>query len=136
MRGSYGYYLTYLAAACLAAGQLDEGLAVVDEGLGLCETLLGRFHEAELWRLRGELRRARGEGREAEAAFAQALAVARRQGARAFELRAATGLARLLAAEGRRAEARRTLEPVRARVLEGHGTRDYRDAEACLTSIG
>ena len=136
MRGSYGYYLVYLAAAHLAAGQHDEGLAVVEEGLGLCDTLLGRFHEAELWRLRGELRGARGEAREAEAAFTQALAVARRQEARAFELRAATGLARLLAAEGRRGEAQRILEPVFARVLEGHETRDYRSAEACLSSIG
>jgi TOMM system kinase/cyclase fusion protein len=136
MRASYCYYLTYLAEACLAAGHLDAGLAAVDESLGLCAMLTARFHEANAWRLRGELLRAKGEAREAEATFRQALEIARRQRARAYELRAATGLARLLAGQGRPREALEVLPDVYAGLAEGRDTADLRAARAILDELG
>jgi tetratricopeptide (TPR) repeat protein len=63
---SYSYYQSTLAAAYLAAGQIDEGLAAVDEGLGLCDTLLACFHRPELLRLRGELLLVRRDEAQAE----------------------------------------------------------------------
>jgi tetratricopeptide (TPR) repeat protein len=135
MRGSYGYYLVYLAAAHLAAGQHDEGLAVVEEGLGLCDTLLGRFHEAELWRLKGELCAAQGKGADAEAAYGRAREIARRQQARSFELRATIGLARLLRREGRRDEGRALLRAVYDTFSEGFPSHDLHEARAALAEL-
>jgi hypothetical protein len=95
-----------LATLAEALSRTDEGeaaLAVVTEALELAARTGERFYEAELHRLEGELRRA-GHGADAEtsatartpeACFAAALAIARRQSARALERRAATSLAAL-----------------------------------------
>ncbi len=136
LRSSYSYYLTYLAEACLAAGKLDDGLAAVHEGLGLCETSVARFHEPELWRLRGELLARRQDACPAEEAFRQAIRLAQRGRGRGLELRAATSLAALLADTGRRDEARSALAAVYAGFDEGLGTRDLRAARTVLDRIG
>ena len=89
------------------------------------------MHRAE-----GELRRLAGAPtREVEACFAAALAVARQQAARSFELRAATSLARLRRDQGRRGEARDLLAPVYGWFTEGFDTPDLRDAEALLDEL-
>lgn len=72
---------------------------------------------------------------EAESWFRQALSLAGRQGALGWELRAATSLARLHAAEGRAGDARAALEGVYARFTEGFGTRDLLDAKAVLEGL-
>lgn len=71
----------------------------------------------------------------AGALFEQALAVARAQGGRGWELRAATSLARLHRRQGREAEARAVLEPVHARFTEGFATADLRAAAQVLATL-
>ena len=93
-----------------------------------------RWIEAELHRLHGELLLAQrtAETNEAEACFSRALAVAREQGAKMWELRAATSLARLWCDQGRRAAARELLAPLCARFTEGLDTPDLVEAKAIL----
>lgn len=86
-------YRALLAEAYWRAGRLDEALAAVEEGLAEVETN-GRFYEAELHRLKGELLVALQPGNleEADASLRGAVTVARMQNARTFERRAETSL--------------------------------------------
>jgi predicted ATPase len=70
-----------------------------------------------------------------EALFERALEVARQQGAKSWELRAATSWGRVSKDEGKAQAARTTLEPVYGWFTEGHGTRDLREAAALLTEL-
>jgi TOMM system kinase/cyclase fusion protein len=133
---SYSYYLSQLVAAHLAAGQLDEGLAVAAEGMELCDRLLARFHRPELLRLRGELLLARGDVEGAEASIRQAIEAARAQQGRSYELCAAMSLARLLDGTGRRAEGRDIVAGVYGWFTEGLETRDLRHARELLDALG
>jgi predicted ATPase len=72
---------------------------------------------------------------EAERAFKAVLRVARRQQAKAYELRAATNLARLWGEQGRRDEARDLLAPVYGWFTEGFDTADLKDAKALLNAL-
>ena len=88
----------YLAEALARAGRVEEGLETLEEALEQVERTGERFNEAELHRLKGELllqRGAPGGEAEAEACFQKAIAVARGQEARSWELRATVSLARL-----------------------------------------
>ena len=76
-----------------------------------------------------------GDRAEAEACFRRALEVARGQGARMWELRAAADLARLLAAKGERAQARDLLAPIYGWFTEGFEAPDLRDARALLDAL-
>ena len=76
------------------------------------------------------------ENPEAAARYHRALAIAREQGARSFELRAATSLARLWRDQGKRADARDLLAPVYAWFTEGFDTRDLLEAKALLDQLG
>ena len=91
-----------LAEAYSEAGQPEAGLTVLDEAFTLVETTEERWWEAELSRLKGVLllQLPRPEVSRAEASFLQALDVARRQQAKALELRAALSLSPALAASG------------------------------------
>ena len=96
------------------------------------------YYEAELHRLHGELLRLRlaaSDKRQAEMGFRRALEIARQQQARAWELRAATSLARLWGEQGRRAEARDLLAPVYGWFTEGFDTADLRDAKSLLDEV-
>ncbi|HEX6903877.1 MAG TPA: protein kinase [Thermoanaerobaculia bacterium] len=126
------YWGAYLAEACLAAGRLAEGLAVLDEALVRSETRLDAYFDAEIHRLRGELLRASGDAGAAEAAFRAALAVARDQEAPAFELRATTSLGRLLAGQGRGHEVLPRLAALYQTYSEGFETRDLIEARELL----
>jgi predicted ATPase len=109
----------------------------VRKGLAEVEETEARVSEAELNRLEGDLLLASKEPDEkrAAASFRKAIAVARGQGARSFELRAATSLARLLARQGRRAEARDLLAPIYGWFTEGFDTSDLKDAKALLDQL-
>ena len=72
---------------------------------------------------------------ESEAAFQQALQVAREQQAKSLELRAATSLARLWGEQGRRVEARELLAPVYGWFTEGFDTVDLKEAKALLKEL-
>jgi predicted ATPase len=72
---------------------------------------------------------------ESEAAFSQALDLAREQQAKSLELRVATSLARLWGEQGRRTEARELLAPVYSWFTEGFDTADLKDARALLDEL-
>ena len=130
--------LALLAAVYKKRGQAEKGLNVVAEALARVEKTGGRLWEAELYRLKGELLLVRDAPRpqvvEAEACFQQALAIARRQQAKSWELRAATSLARLWQ-QSKRAEARELLAPVYNWFTEGFDTADLQEAKALLEEL-
>ena len=101
-----------LAQAYASIGQAEEGLAVIDEALSFVDSSNERHFEAEIHRQRAELRLLQGDETGAEASYLKALEVARRQEARSWELRAATGLARLWQKQGKGDEARSMLGEV------------------------
>ena len=129
--------LHYLKAeAHLMARQYREGLESVAQGLGFAET--GDQHGlARLHRLRAELLlHLHGSNDEAvEASLRRAISVARRQGAKGWELPAATGLARLWADRGRRKKAHDLLAPVYGWFTEGYDTPDLRAAKELLDAL-
>lgn len=131
-------YLTLLAEAYGQAGRIEEGLQVLDAAFAETELYGERRYEAEIHRLRGELLMQIGNANplEAEAFFLQALAVAGRQGAKALELRTATGLARLWKNLGRKDDARKLLSDSLAGFSEGWTTPDLQEASALLARTG
>ena len=121
-----------LAEAEGRAGDVDRALAVLDEALATSERIGHRAFEAELHRVRGEmlLKREPADTVAAEEALQTAIAVARQQGTRSFELRAALALAKLYQSIGRPADAHAVLAPA----LEGFAptpgnARDRRGAD-------
>jgi adenylate cyclase len=96
-----------------------------------------RCHEAELYRLKGELLLAESldQAGAAEDYFRKAIDMARRQQSRAWELRATTSLARLWQRQGRRAKARDALSAVYGTYSEGFTTPDLVDAAALLETL-
>ena len=136
------HLLATLAEAELARGAAHEGLAAIDEALAFVEKSGERFWEAEIHRLRGELLGLSGGAVPVEACFQTvetcfqtALAVARAQGARSLELRAATSLARHWKSGARKDEARALLAPVYDGFTEGLDSADLRDAKMLLDSF-
>jgi predicted ATPase len=130
------YYLALLADAHLRSGAPAAGLAAVEEGLARSRETHERWWDAELHRLRGILLLAGGAApTEAEAAMRRALEIAREQGARSLELRAATALARSWAATRPR-EALALLSPLHAGFTQGHDTPDLRTARDLLKTLG
>ena len=126
-----------LADAYLTARRPAEGLAAVDEAIAGADQLQIRFYEAEVHRLKGELLLLAGAPEsDAEASMRRAIAIAQRQDAKSWELRAATSLARLLRKQGRGDEARELLAPVYNWFTEGFDTADLRDAKALLDQLG
>jgi predicted ATPase len=110
-----------------------EALTALDEAFATVQTFNERFVEAEVHRLRGELLgRTKDRGAEAEACFRRALEVARGQGARSLELRAALGLSRLWHHQGRTEEAQRILAPRYEWFTEGFATADLLEAKDLL----
>jgi class 3 adenylate cyclase/predicted ATPase len=130
-------YLGLLAQALALAGEVDEGISVLDEALTTSAASGQRCTDAELHRLRGELtgRLPYPDPAKAEESFRTALAIAREQGTRGYELRAATSLARLWREQGRRTEARDLLAPLYGSFTEGFDTADLKDAAALLAEL-
>jgi predicted ATPase len=95
------------------------------------------FHEAELWRVQGELRAQQDHAlaSQAEACFSHALEVARSQQARSLELRATMSLSRLWQRQGKRVEARQLLAEIYSWFTEGFGTADLQDAKLLLQEL-
>jgi predicted ATPase len=129
------YYLALLADACGRAGLAEAGQSAIAEALAFAEDSGERWWEADLYRLKGELLLAAQSTQnraEAEARFHRALEIAQGQSAKAFELRAATSLARLWARQGKRAQAQDLLAPIYGWFTEGLDTADLKDAKALL----
>jgi class 3 adenylate cyclase/tetratricopeptide (TPR) repeat protein len=129
----HSYALSLLAESYILSRQPDKGLAAVAEALKGIESSGHHMHEAELWRLRGELLVLQHDAAaEAERSFRRAQAIAQTQQARSWELRAATSLARFLLSHERQEEARSNLEPLLASFTEGFETADLKQAASVL----
>ena len=124
-----------LAEACGKAGRIAEALDIIREALADVERTGIRYREAELNRLEGELRIGRDEER-LEMCFQRAIAIARAQQAKSFELRAALSLARLWRDQGKRDEACNLLAPLYGWFTEGFDTADLKKAKALLEELG
>ena len=102
-----------LADAEASAGEIDPGLRRLDEALAELEATEARWHEAEVHRIRAEilLKCYPVDTAAAEQSLQNAIAIARSQKARSFELRAALSLAKLYHAADRGADANAVLAP-------------------------
>ena len=130
--------LTTLAETFGRQGHAEEGLDLVEKGLAAAEqTGLRRISEAELHRIKAELLMIKDVGNvaEAEQCLRTAVGVARRQSARLFELRATVVLARLMADQGRRDEARTILAEIYNWFTEGFDTADLKEAKSLLDEL-
>jgi len=121
----------------LAIGKPEAALASAAAGLQAVEKMGGAAPlEAELHRLRGEaLLAGAGTVSEAETAMQQAIAVARRQNAKSWELRCAMSLARLRRQQCRPQEAAALLGPILGWFTEGFDTADLKEAKALLDKL-
>jgi len=129
-----GYYLTYLAEAYLAADAIPDGLAAVAEGRERCAREIACVHEPELLRLEAELLRRAGDDDAAEERLRRALALARARDARAWQLRAAVSLGRLLHSRGLIADAARVVQPVHDSFEPESPLPDLADARTLLSA--
>ena len=136
--GGSALFPAALASLAQALGDTEnrqDGLAAVAEGLALTART-GRRDEAELHRVRGELMLIDPpDEAEAERCFRTAIDIARSQGARWWELRATTSLARLLKRQGRADEARKLLSEIYGWFTEGFEFADLKDAKALLDDL-
>jgi predicted ATPase len=128
-------FLAAVADVCEKTRRTAEGLAAVNEALALADASGQHYWTAELHRLKGALVLQGGDRSGAEASFREALAVARRQGAKSLELRAAMSASRLWARDGKPGDAHDLLADVYAWFTEGFDTADLRAAEALLTEL-
>jgi predicted ATPase len=130
-------YLAMLAEAYGKMRQANEALHVLAQAQAAVAESGRRDYEAEIYRLQGEclLRQAASDTAQAEACFQQALAIAHRQQAKAWELRAAMSLSRLWQHQGKRAEAYALLAEVYGWFTEGFDTADLQEAKALLDAL-
>jgi class 3 adenylate cyclase/predicted ATPase len=128
---------TWLARAHAACGRSAEAQDTLSEALDAVSKTNERWDEAEIHRVAGELAVSllHVDPKVAESHFRRSLAIAGRQRARSFELRAATSLGRLWHNEGRRAEARDLLAPIVGWFTEGFGMSDLVEAKALLEEL-
>jgi predicted ATPase/DNA-binding winged helix-turn-helix (wHTH) protein len=136
MRRAMG--LGMLAEALAPVGRVTEGLVVVDEALTQCEYADSRWNLSELLRIKGDLillDDSRNGTVSAEDLYQQGVDWARRQGALSWELRCATGLARLQRDRGHHREARELLASIYDRFTEGFGTADLQAAKQLLDEL-
>jgi predicted ATPase len=130
------YFLALQAEALGWAGQAAAGLGTLARALDRVGEIEGRWIEAELHRLRGELLvLAASDHGEAETCFHRGLAIARAQCARMWELRASMSLARLWRDQGKQEEAHALLAPIYGCFTAGAHTPDLREAKALLSAI-
>ncbi|HJU11739.1 MAG TPA: adenylate/guanylate cyclase domain-containing protein, partial [Candidatus Binataceae bacterium] len=132
-----GLIMVGLASSYLNAGRTEQVLATVAQALANTERTGAKLSNAELYRLKGEalLRIKSSFAQEARSCFEMAITTARHQQARAWQLRAATSLARLLAGQGRREEARPILAEIYGWFSEGFDTADLQEAKMLLDHL-
>jgi predicted ATPase/class 3 adenylate cyclase len=116
-------------------GNVKAGLAASEEALKAMAGGAERFWKAGALSVRGDLLLAAGRQEEGEACLHQAIEVAREQGARSLELRAAIRLARLWSAQGRHVNAHDLLASIYGWFTEGFDTHDLKDARALLDEL-
>ena len=128
--------LVNLADAHLALGHIDEARTVINEGFSAAERNGEHWAESELYRLRGQLLQLQGSTPEqAEACLRKAIAIAREQQAKAFELRASAALARNLQHQCRKDEAKASLSAALDKWSIQWDSVDLRDAREFLAKF-
>jgi predicted ATPase len=127
-------YLPQLARAYAELGQFDDAWRCIGEATMAVETTRERWCEAEVYRIAGEiaLKSPERDAAKAQAYFDRALAVARQQQAKSWELRAAMSMARLWRDQGKPRQARDLLAPVYGWFTEGFDTLDLKEAKTLL----
>jgi tetratricopeptide (TPR) repeat protein len=133
----FSFSFVLLAEVYLMMKHPEDSLDALDQAAQRCEQLEHRVLEPEIHRLRGEtMLLLPDRTAEAEKCFRTALSMAEKSGARSWQLRAANNLAQLLANNGKREEARKTLTPVFSQFTEGLETYDLMQAKSLLTELG
>jgi predicted ATPase len=127
--------LAALAEGCFETGDLPQALAVVVEARGIAESSGELRYKAELHRLEGEIRLRTHDRTSAQRCFERALEVARRQGARWWELRATVSWGRIQTRRRERQAARAALAAILDSVTEGADTSDVQEAKALLSDL-
>jgi predicted ATPase len=130
-------HLWHLAIAYAELGQSDDARRCIDDAIEKVERSKEKWGEAEVNRFAGEiaLKSLAPDTEKAAKYFDRALAVARAQQTKSWELRAATSLARLWHSQGKVQQARELLGPVYSWFTEGFDTRDLKDAKALLEEL-
>jgi predicted ATPase len=131
------FYLPELARTHAELGQFEEAWRCIGEAMTAVETTKEKWCEAEVHRVAGEiaLKSPEPDATKAQAYFERALAVARAQQAKSWELRAAMSLARLWRDQGKPQQARELLAPVYGWFTEGFDTRDLKEARTLLDEL-
>ena len=131
------WHLSHLAQAYAELGEVDRAWHYICEAMSMIDTTNERWWEADVHRIAGDiaLMLLRPNRPKAETHFERALAVARQQQAKSWELRAAMSLARLWRDQGKVQQARELLAPVYGWFTEGFDTRDLKEAKALLDDL-
>jgi predicted ATPase len=126
-----------LTRAYAELGRFDEASRCIGEAIIAVQTTNESWYEADIRRIAGQiaLRSSGPDAAKAEAYFARALAVARQQQAKSWELRAAMSMARLWRDQGKRDEARDLLAPIYGWFTEGFDTLDLKEAKTLLDEL-
>jgi len=130
-------YLSHLAQSLADLRHLSDAWHRIGEAIAAIETTKERWCEAEVQRIAGEISLMRAEPNEAvsQEHFERALAIARNQSAKSWELRAAISMARLLSNQGKRKQAYDVLAPIFARFTEGFDSPDLTQARTLLAVL-
>ena len=131
-------YSSNLARAYVELGKFDDAWRCIREAITAVEATKERWCEAEVHRVAGEIALESTDTdvrRKLEPYFERALAVARQQQAKSWELRAAMSLARLWRDQGKVRQARELLAPVYGWFTEGFDTLDLKEAKALLEDL-
>jgi predicted ATPase len=128
------YYFGLLAEAHRRANRIADGMSLQNEAPELVERTDERWYEAELYRLMGEMLIIGSDRNDAKRWLCRALETAHTQGAKHWELRAATSMARLWSDQAKRTEARALLAPIYACFTESFA-RDLKEVAALLAEL-
>jgi predicted ATPase len=131
-------HMWFLAHAHAKLAHFDDACRCIGEALAASEASKESWCDADIHRLGGEIVLLSGDSdtAKAKAYFERAMAIARQQQAKSFELRAAMSMARLWRDQGKHGEARELLAPIYGWFTEGFNTPDLRDAKALLDELG
>jgi predicted ATPase len=131
------WYMAHMARAHAELGRFDEAWRHIVEALAAVEKTGETWCESDIHRIAGEIALLSSEQdiSKAQTHFERALAIAREQKAKSWELRATTSMARLLRDHGKGQTAREILAPVYDWFTEGFNTRDLKEAKALLDDL-
>jgi predicted ATPase len=134
---SHPLFLSFLARAHADLQQFSAARHCIDEARTMIEVSGERWCEAEVLRVAGEtvLMQSRVDVATAESHFERALAIARAQAAKSWELRSAMSMARLWCKQRKPYQARELLAPIYGWFTEGFDTPDLKEAKALLDDL-